>query len=48
MPKTDYVAPHKEKTYAVGIDPGGKLHASTPVHFHRHAKARTKKAKGGS
>lgn len=26
IPKTDYVAPHKQKTYAVGLDPSGKLH----------------------
>lgn len=25
MPKTDYVAPHDQKTYAVAIDPSGKL-----------------------
>ncbi len=29
VPKTDYVAPHSQKTYAVGIDPGGKLHWET-------------------
>lgn len=26
IPKKDYVAPHKQKTYAVGLDPSGKLH----------------------
>ena len=26
VPKTDYVAPHSQKTYAVGLDPSGKLH----------------------
>jgi 2,5-diamino-6-(ribosylamino)-4(3H)-pyrimidinone 5'-phosphate reductase len=25
VPKGDYVAPHKQKTYAVGLDPSGKL-----------------------
>ena len=29
VPKTDYVAPHKEKTYAIAIDPSGKLHWET-------------------
>lgn len=26
IPKTDYVAPHKQTTYAVGLDQSGKLH----------------------
>lgn len=26
VPKTDYIAPHQQKTYAVGLDPSGRLH----------------------
>jgi riboflavin biosynthesis pyrimidine reductase len=26
LPKTDYIAPHKTKTFAIGIDPQGKCH----------------------
>jgi len=26
IPKKDYVAPHKQKTFAIGLDPSGKLH----------------------
>ncbi len=29
VPKTDYVAPHTQKTFAVGLDPSGKLHWET-------------------
>lgn len=26
IPKKDYIAPHRQKTYAIGLDPTGKLH----------------------